>query len=75
MPGRGNKVVHIGIVSGPQRAREGFCLVKVTHPIVTPMHDVHRDLLQPMNMVEDVIIVAVRLAAATKKAAVQHVVD
>jgi hypothetical protein len=39
------------------------------------MHDVHRDILEPMNMVEDVIVVAVRLSISAKKAAVHHVVD
>src|SRR5438874_8890238 len=39
------------------------------------MHDMHGDVLEPMNMVEDVIVAAVHLAVATKKAAVHHVVD
>ena len=33
------------------------------------MHDVHGDILDPMNMVEDVIVVAVRLSISAKKAA------
>jgi hypothetical protein len=30
----------------------------------------HRDLFQPINMVEDVVVVAIRLAADTKKPAI-----
>ena len=37
----------------------------MAHPVVTPVHDMHRDLFQPVNMVENVVIVAIRLAADT----------
>jgi hypothetical protein len=35
----------------------------------------YRDLFQPINMVENVVVVAIRLAAGTKKSAIDHVVN
>jgi hypothetical protein len=34
------------------------------------VHDMHRDLFQLINMVENVVVVAIRLATGTKKPAI-----
>src|SRR5271155_4855283 len=47
----------------------------MAHSVVTPVHDMHRDLFQPIDMVENVVVVAIRLAADTKKPAIDHVVN
>jgi hypothetical protein len=64
MPSHGNKVIHLVVANGAQSLHEGFRLVQMAHPVVTSVHDTHRDLFQPINMVENVVVVAIRLAAS-----------
>jgi hypothetical protein len=47
----------------------------MTHPIVATVYDMHGDIPEPINMVENVVVVAVRLAGGTEKPAIYHVVD
>src|SRR5690242_12221563 len=47
----------------------------MAYPVVTSMDDINRDVPQPASMVENIIIVAVSLALAAEKPAVDHVVD
>jgi hypothetical protein len=39
------------------------------------MYDMHGDIPEPINMAENVVVVAVRLAGGTEKPAIYHVVD
>src|SRR3954470_7043711 len=47
----------------------------MTDPVVTPMHNMDGDVPQPGDMVEDIVIIAVGLAATTEKPAIDHVMD
>jgi hypothetical protein len=75
MPGRCDEIVDPVIAGAAQGPHEGFCLVKMAHPVVTPMHDIDRDVPQSGHMVENVVVVAVGLAVGIEKPAIDHVVD
>src|ERR1700676_2737653 len=47
----------------------------MTHPIVATLYDMHGNIPEPIDMVENVVVVAVRLAGSTEKPAIHHVVD
>ena len=61
-----------GIAQGPH---QGFSLVEMTHAVVTPMHDMNGDVPQSGDMVENIVVIAIRRAAGAKESAVDHVVD
>ena len=69
MPGRCDEIVDRLVAGAAQGAHEGFCLVEMTHPVVTPMHDIDRDVPQSGDIVENVVVVAVGLAVGTEKPA------
>ena len=75
VPGSSDKVMNLAIACVAQRPYQGFCLIEMTYPIVATMYDMHRDIPEPINMVENVVVVAVRLAGATEKPAIYHVMD
>ena len=55
MPGRCDEIVDPVIAGTAQGPHESFCLVKMAHPVVPPMHDIDRDVPQPGDMVENVL--------------------
>src|ERR1700739_2532298 len=61
-----------GIAQGPH---QGFRLVEMAHPVVTPMHDMNGDVPQSGDMVEKIVVIAIRRAAGAKESAIDHVVD
>ena len=61
-----------GIAQGPH---QGFRLVEMAHPVVTPLHDASRDVPQSGDMVENIVVIAIRRAAGAKESAIDHVVD
>src|ERR1700740_2786394 len=61
-----------GIAQGPH---QGFRLVEMAHPVVAPMHDMNGDVPQSGDMVENIVVIAIRLAAGAKESAIDHVVD
>jgi len=56
-----------GIAQGPH---QGFRLVEMAHPIVTPMHDMNGDVPQSGDMVENIVVIAIRRAAGAKESAI-----
>jgi hypothetical protein len=62
MPGRRDEIVNLVIAGAAQGPHEGFCLVKMAHLVVTPMHHIDRDVPQSSDMFENVVVVAVGLA-------------
>jgi hypothetical protein len=46
------------IAQGPH---QGLRLVEMAHPVVTPMHDMNRDVPQAGDMVENIVVIAIRL--------------
>src|SRR5215831_419367 len=61
-----------GIAQGPH---QGFRLVEMAHSVVTPMHDMNGDVPQSGDMVENIVVVAIRRAAGAKESSIDHVVD
>ena len=57
------------------RPKLGLRLVEMAHPVVTPMHDMNGDVLQSGDMVENIVVIAIRRAAGAKESAIGHVVD
>src|SRR5215470_3668047 len=75
MPGRCDEIVDPAIARAAQGAHEGFCLVEMAHPVVTPMHDIDRDVPQSGDIVENVVVVAAGLVFGIEKPTIDHVVD
>src|ERR1700750_2436478 len=75
MPGRCDEILDPVIAGTAQGAHEGFCLVEMAHPVVTPMHDIDRDVPQSGDIVENVVVVAAGLAFGIEKPTIDHVVD
>ena len=63
------------IAGTSQGAHEGFCLVEMANPVVTPMHDIDWDVPQSGDIVENVVVVAAGLAFGIEKPTIDHVVD
>jgi len=38
----------------------------MAHPVVTPMHDMNGDVLQSGDMVENIVVIAIRRAAGAR---------
>ena len=74
VPGRRDEIVDrviAGIAQGPY---QGFRLVEMAHPVVTPMRDMNGDVPQAGDMVENIVVIAIRRATSAKESAVDHVV-
>ena len=67
MAGRCNEIVHRIVARAAQRPNERFCLAEMAHPVVTPVHDIDRDVPQSGDMVENIVVIAVDLAVGTEK--------
>ena len=65
MPSRHDRVI-AGIAQGPH---QGFRLVEMAHPIVTPMRDMNGDVPQSGDKVENIVVIAIRHAAGAKESA------
>src|SRR6516162_8249996 len=75
VPGRRDEIadrVIAGIAQGPH---QGFRLVEMAHPVVTTMYDMNGDVPQSGDMVENIVVIAIRHAAGAKESAIEHVVD
>src|SRR5690349_8758820 len=75
MPGRRDEIIDPAIAGAAQSAHEGFCLVEMAHPVVTPMHDIDRDVPQSGDIVENVVVVPAGLAFGIEKPTIDQVVD
>jgi hypothetical protein len=58
-----------------QGSHQGFRLVEMAHSVVTPMHNMNGNVSQSGDIVENIVVVAIRLAADAEESAVDHVVD
>jgi hypothetical protein len=54
---------------------QGFRLVEMTHSVVATVYNMHGEIREPIDIVENVVVVAVRLAGATEEPAIDHVMD
>ena len=63
MPGCRDEIFDRVIAGAAQAPHEGFCLVRMAYPVVTPMHDIDRDVPQSGDLVENVVVVASPLAS------------
>ena len=70
VPGRRDEIVHHGIPGIVQGPHQGFRLVEMAHPIVTPMHDMNGDVPQSGDMVENIVVIAIRRVAGAKESAI-----
>src|SRR6201993_1031022 len=75
MPSRRDEIIDPAIAGAAQGPHEGFCLVEMAHPVVTPVHDIDGDVPQSGDMVENIVVIAVDLAVGTEKPPIDHVVD
>ena len=75
MPGRCDEKVDPVIAGAAQGPHEGFCLVEMAHPVVAPMHNINRDVPQSGDMLENIVVIAIRRAAVTKESTIDQVVD
>ena len=73
VPSRRDEIVDRVIAGIAQGPHQGFRLVEMAHPVVTPMHDMNGDVPQSGDMVENIVIVAVGRAAGAKESAIDHV--
>src|SRR5207247_7301880 len=74
-PGRRDKIADRVIAGIAQGSHQGFRLVEMAHPVVTPMQDMNGDVPQSGDMVENIVVVAIRHAPGAKESAIDHVVD
>jgi len=74
VPCRRDEIVDRGIAGIAQGPHQGFRLVEMAHPVVTPMHDMNGDVPQAGDMVENIVVIAIRRAASAKESAIDHVV-
>ena len=63
MPSRRDEIVDRVIAGIAQGSHQGFRLVEMAHPVVTPMHNMNGDVPQSGDMVENIVVIAIRLAA------------
>ena len=75
VPSRRDEIVDRIIAGIAQAPHQGFRLVEMAHPVVTPMHDTSRDVPQSGDIVENIVVIAIRRAAGAKESAIDHVVD
>jgi hypothetical protein len=75
VPSRRDEIVDRVIAGIAQGPHQGFRLVEMAHPVVTPMHDMNGDVPQSGDMVEKIVVIAIRRAAGAKESAIDHVVD
>jgi hypothetical protein len=52
-----------------------FGLVDMAHPVITPMHDMNGNVPQSGDLVENIVVIAIRRAAGAKEPAIDHVVN
>ena len=75
VPSRRDEIVDRVIAGIAQGPHQGFRLVEMAHPVVTTMHDMNGDVPQSGNMVENIVVIAIRRAAGAKESAIDHVVN
>src|SRR6516165_3820399 len=70
VPSRRDEIVD-GVIAGTAHGQhQGFRLVEVAHSVVTPMHDMNRDVPQSGDMVENIVVIAIRRAAGAKESTI-----
>ena len=70
VPSRRDEIVDRAIAGIAQGPHQGFRLVEMAHPVVTPMHDTSRDVPQSGDIVENIVVIAIRRAAGAKESAI-----
>ena len=70
VPRRRDEIVDRGIAGIAQGPHQGFRLVEMANPVVTPMHDMNGDVPQAGDMVENIVVIAIRRAAGAKESAI-----